>query len=221
MPEIPDPYARSIFRGKQLDNATITRLRQAEARLGYELTIVQGIGGAEASAGTHTEGRAIDLAAYDHARKVRVLRDLGFAAWFRPALPGVWSEHIHAVLILDGRDNQRGLAPAGWRQIGSYDRGRNGLANDAVDTNTYRPTPARGFSMADYRATFATPEPKPVRNNVTRARDRLVEAIHAAGQATALLDDVDPKRVRARKQIAAMRDARGQLTAILDALPKQ
>lgn len=159
MPTIPDPYARSIFHGKPLDNATIARLKQAEKRLGYELTILQGIGGAAASAGTHTEGRAVDLAPWDHQNKVRVLRDLGFAVWFRPTLPGVWNEHIHGVLIFDGRDNQRGIAGSAWRQIQSYDRGRNGLANDAADPNPYRPSPARGFSMADYRATFAESEP--------------------------------------------------------------
>lgn len=183
---IPDPYAHSTFNGKPLDNATIARLKQAESQLGYPLTILQGIGGAAASAGTHTEGRAVDLAPWDHEKKVRVLRDLGFAVWYRPTLPGVWNEHVHGVLIFDGRDNQRGLAPAGWRQIGSYDRGRNGLANDASDP-TYRPSSPRGFSMDDYRATFAAPTPKPKpptppkpqappATRVSRARAALSEA---------------------------------------------
>lgn len=85
----PDSYGRTTFHGEQLDNATLAALKIAESILGYELTIVQGIGGAITSAGTHIKGRAADLAPWDHERKIRVLRDLGFAAWYRPALPGV------------------------------------------------------------------------------------------------------------------------------------
>jgi hypothetical protein len=151
-----DPYARSVFHGKPLDNATIAALKLAEAELGYELTIFQGIGGAPASGGTHLEGRAVDLKPFDRERKLRVLKDVGFAAWHRPQLwrngVKIWGAHIHAVLIFESRTNTRGLAPAGFRQIASYDRGRDGLKADGPDP-TYRPDPKAVFTRAEYEAT--------------------------------------------------------------------
>jgi hypothetical protein len=148
--------------GKPLDNATIVRLKQAEKVLGYPLTIVQGIGGAAASGNTHLEGRAADLAPYDWQNKLRVLKDLGFIGWYRPAIAGLWPAHIHVVLIFDGRDNHRGINETAWRQIGLFDRGLDGLVSMAKDTlHPYRPSPLRGFSMEDYRKSFDVPEPKP------------------------------------------------------------
>ena len=214
---IPDPYGRAQFHGRLLDNATIAALRHVETKLGYELTITQGIGGASASAGTHTVGRAVDLADWDHARKVRVLRDFGFAAWYRPTLPGVWGPHIHAVLIFDGRSNRKGIAPAAFDQIGKYDRGEDGLANPPTpDPNPYRPEPKRGFSLAEYRASFALPEPKPT--NVSRTRDAIVESLHHLGDAIALLHDADGRPL-AQSQIDELQTARRQLRAVLEALP--
>ena len=65
--KIPDPYARTEFRGRPLDYATAAACVLIERELGYQLTILQGIGGAPASAGTHLGlngegGRAVDLA---------------------------------------------------------------------------------------------------------------------------------------------------------------
>jgi hypothetical protein len=155
MASLPDPYSRTTHDGRPIDHATAARLRMAEERLGYELTVTQGIGGAAASAGTHVEGRAVDLAPWDWQNKLRVLKDLGFVAWYRPYVAGLWPAHIHAVLIFDGRDNHRGIAESAWRQIGSFDQGRDGLANNNVDTlHPYRPDPRRGFSMEDYRKSF-------------------------------------------------------------------
>lgn len=216
----PDPYARSTFHGKTLDNATIAALKVAEQRLGYELTIVQGIGGAAASAGTHTEGRAADLAAWDYERKVRVLRDVGFAAWYRPTLSGVWGAHIHCVLIFEGKDNARGIAGSALRQIGSYLSGRNGLANNAVD-NSYRPSPPVVFTRDKYADTFAPAKPKPVRNNVTRARNRIVEAMTALDQAAAFLDDTPETRTVAQATADELTSVHEQLAANLDRLPKK
>lgn len=217
---IPGPYERRIFHGKLLDNATISALEAVEDRLGYELTIVQGIGGAVASAGTHLEGRAVDLAAWDHARKVRALRDVGFAAWFRPTLPGVWGEHVHGVLVFDGRDNSRGLADSGFRQIGSYDRGRNGLANDGDDPNNYRPDPPAGWSREDYRRSFRE-DREPVRTNVTRARNQLVQAIHELGQALAFVDQVSEDREVVHRVAKRIAQERRELRALLERMPKR
>lgn len=217
----PAPYDRSIFHGRLLDNATIAALKIAEDRLGYELTIVQGIGGAVASAGTHLEGRAVDLAAWDHADKVKVLRSIGFAAWYRAPLPGVWGEHVHGILIFEGRDNHRGLAESGWRQIGSYDRGRNGLANDGDDPNNFRPSPPAVFTLAEYRDTFDKPKPRPEKTDVTRARNQLVVTLHELSQTIALIGKVDEDREHVKQLGERLEKTRDRIRKQLERMPKR
>jgi hypothetical protein len=226
MTNIPDPYARRIWHGKLLDNATISALEVAEEHLGYELTILQGVGGAVASAGTHLGkngegGRAVDLSDYDADRKVAVLKRLGFAVWVREAIPGLWGPHIHGVLILFRFDNERGIAPSAFRQIGAYRDGRDGLAGNGRDPHPWRPNPIPVWTHADYLRTFEEPVIKPTRTPVTRARNRIVEAMQAVGQAAALLDDLDPGRVHARAEIDDLRATRRGLREILERMPKQ
>lgn len=212
-----NPYARVTFRGKLLDLATATALREAEARLGYELTIVQGIGGATASAGTHTNGRAVDLADWDHVRKVRVLRDLGFAAWYRPELPGVWGPHIHAVCIFENRSNTKGIAWAAFAQIAKYDRGEDGLADPPTrDPNPYRPSPAAVYTLREFREDTA-----PVVNDVTKMRDKLVEARHALGDAIALGRSANENRTAVKKSLPGLRKQHARLTMALVRLPRK
>lgn len=211
-----DAQARMVFRGKPLDAATVAALKIAEHRLGYELTITQGIGGSvSASAGTHTEGRAVDLSSWDKRRKLKVLKDLGFAIWFRPTIPGLWHEHLHGVLMLNSFDNSRGVAPAAFRQIGSYLRGRDGLKGDRPDPS-YRPDPLVVFKYP--------PKEKPVpvfTNNVTEARDLLVEAAHALGKAAVRLEAAPKDRRVVRAQALACRSARRVVNGILRVLPKR
>lgn len=119
--------------GKTLDHLTDAALQHAERRLGYPLTITQGsynAGKVAASAGTHDGGGVVDLLAWDWHRKVIALREVGFAAWYRPAIPGLWPAHIHAVLI----GHQR-LSDAANRQVVDYLQRRNGLKDHAPDTD--------------------------------------------------------------------------------------
>ena len=141
---MPRPYDKTTHDGNTVDWLTKTALLAAEKRLGYTLTITQGSynSSVSQSAGTHDGGGAVDLAAFDHRRKVRVLRDLGFAAWFRPAIPGHWPDHIHAIQI--GNDR---LSEDARDQVDSYRRGRDGLAGDNVDPNPYRPDPIKVWTM--------------------------------------------------------------------------
>src|SRR5438128_2912156 len=128
------PYELTEFgegNPKTVDNLTAAALREAERLLGYPLTVVQGSynkGGVSASAGTHDGGGVVDVLEWDHERKVRALRSVGFAAWWRPTLPGKWKGHIHAVLI----GNEK-LAPAAQRQVTAYRNGRDGLKGNLVD----------------------------------------------------------------------------------------
>lgn len=128
---MPNPYDRTTHDGKTVDWLTHMALIEAQGHLGYELTVVQGsynAGGVSASAGTHDGGGVVDLAAFDWAAKVVALRRVGFAAWYRPARPGVWGAHVHAVLI-----GNRRLSPAAADQVNEYLAGYDGLAGDGLD----------------------------------------------------------------------------------------
>jgi hypothetical protein len=145
------PYDKTTHDGRVVDEITHQALVAAEKKLGYELTLAQGSynqGGVKASGGTHDGGGVVDLAPFDHARKVRVLRDLGFAAWYRPAIAGLWGAHVHAVLI----GNQK-LSAAAQGQVIDYRNGRDGLAGDRVDPNPYRPSPAVVFKFVEDKPT--------------------------------------------------------------------
>jgi hypothetical protein len=147
----PPPYGRTDVRGHTLDNLTDYALLAVEAELGYDprsLTILQGsynAGGVGASAGTHDGGGAVDLSPVNAAAKVHALRKVGFAAWHRLAIPGVWGEHIHAVLVGNVR-----LSPAAAAQVVDYRNHRDGLAGHSADS-TWHPTPIPTFHMPKYR----------------------------------------------------------------------
>jgi hypothetical protein len=146
----PRPYGRTTVRGHTLDNLTDYALLAVEAELGYNprsLTILQGsynAGGVGASAGTHDGGGAVDLTPVNAAEKVHALRKVGFAAWHRQAIPGIWNEHIHAVLVGNLK-----LSDAAAAQVADYRNHRDGLAGHAPD-NTWHPDPIPVFHMPKY-----------------------------------------------------------------------
>lgn len=208
-----DAFEKVTFRGRLMDRKTQAFVEAMEERLGYELTIVQGsynAGGVSASAGTHDGGGVLDLASWDAANKVRVARALGAFAWLRPDLPGVWGEHIHLGIRNHGR-----LAQAAQDQQRDYDAKppRNGLANHAVD-DTWHPSPPVEFK---YPVKPRGPQP----NNVTRARDALVEARHALGEAVAHLGRADESREVVKTVLKRVREQRRAIDAQLDLLPKR
>jgi len=143
--DLPGPFVLTTFGDKspkKVDWKTRAALEEAQRRLGYPLTIVQGSynhGGVSASAGTHDGGGVVDLLAWDWRNKVRVLRSLGFAAWHRPTIRGLWGEHIHAVLIDHGR-----LSSSAAAQVASYRAGRDGLKGNRPDP-FWRPRPIPVF----------------------------------------------------------------------------
>lgn len=121
--------------GKRTNRRTAVMLREAERIAGANMPVTQGSynTGVGASAGTHNGGGALDLAVGGLTRRqinrrVRALRTVGFAAWYRSPLPGVWGAHIHAIAI-----GTKDLASIARSQVGDYKRGRNGLAGHKVD----------------------------------------------------------------------------------------
>lgn len=171
----PDPLERITFRGKTMDRKTAAALAVAERRLGYDLTVVQGSynpGGVGASGGTHDEGGVVDLSPWDRKRKVRVLRDLGFAAWYRPKLVRngklIWNAHIHAVLM-----GHQDLAPAAARQVTSFRALRDGLAGNGVDPNPYRPRVTPFNFSAAWRDDLLRSRNTSLRARIKALRDRV------------------------------------------------
>jgi GH25 family lysozyme M1 (1,4-beta-N-acetylmuramidase) len=167
---LPGPFELTTFGDgtpKKVDWKTRAALEEAERRLGYPLTVVQGsynAGGVSASAGTHDGGGVVDLLAWDWKRKVRVLRAIGFAAWYRPTISGLWGEHIHAVLIDHGR-----LAASAARQVEAYRNGRDGLASNRTDTfwrperiPVFRYPPSTTKQEPDEKGEAAPPPTPPV-----------------------------------------------------------
>ena len=167
---MPGPFELTEFgdsNPKTVDWKTRAALEEAERRLGYRLTVVQGSyngGGVSASAGTHDRGGVVDLLAWDWKRKVRVLRAVGFAAWYRPAVSGLWGAHIHAVLIDHGR-----LADSAGRQVEAYRNRRDGLKGNRLDT-FWRPKPIPVFGYPPSRAGDHATSLIPIRRSSPSAR---------------------------------------------------
>ena len=139
----PPPFEKTEFgdtRKRTVDWKTRAALEEAERRLGYTLTLTQGSynNTVAASAKTHNLGGVVDLAPFDHERKVKVLREIGFAAWYRPRSSS-WPPHIHAVLVDHGN-----LHPQAKAQVDQYRAGTDGLAGHRKDP-TPRPNPIPVF----------------------------------------------------------------------------
>lgn len=128
-----DPFEVVVVDGKRMDAMTLGAIARAEKILGRKIPIVQGsynVGGVKASSGTHDGGGVFDTIAGGHDETIVALRAVGFAAWYRPTIPGLWSAHIHAVLIGHAK-----LSPAAFQQVQAYLQRRDGLKSNAVDTD--------------------------------------------------------------------------------------
>lgn len=98
---LPQNDAPAQFQDQTVNERTRAMFFRAEEIAG-NMTISQGRGGADASAGTHTGGGAIDIRVVDApsqtSARVAALRKVGFAAWYRN-----WdgNQHIHAIAVGD------------------------------------------------------------------------------------------------------------------------
>lgn len=96
-----------------------------------DITLMQGgynKGGVSASAGTHDGGAVWDSTAYNWKNRSWVSRILGGTGNRRPAIRGVWADHIHDVTCGDGT-----ASSGAKKQVTAYYNGRNGLANNGKD----------------------------------------------------------------------------------------
>lgn len=139
-------YDRTTYDGNTVNWRTKAMLYVVGNRLygdPWILTVYQGSynRSVSASGGTHDGGGAVDLSAHQWWRKIHALRRVGFAAWHRPAIPGLWGEHIHAIAIGD-----RDMSRAAEDQIRAYRHHRNGLASNRWDPYPYHP-----FHTFDFR----------------------------------------------------------------------
>jgi hypothetical protein len=210
------PFEKVVYNGAQMDHKTKAFVQAMEAKLGYPLTIIQGCynpGGVSASSGTHDLGGVLDLVPWDFENKVKAARELGAFAWHRLPIPKVWGEHIHL-----GIRNHGNLSSAARSQQDDYDKtpGRNGLATHTVDPDKFHPDPPETFAFPPSQTA------RPLRaTRVQQARSEITRAMQSLSQAAALLDDTDPKRVRARAQIEQLKETETSLGAVMDALPKK
>lgn len=144
-----DPSGRHIIVNRRGEAA----LHEVEYRLGFNLTIVQGGyqngGGASASAGVHDGGTVLDFRVWDLPDAaspqgvVKVLREVGFAAWYRTEAQG-FSPHIHAVLIGDPD-----LVASAQEQVVAYRNGKNGLKGNGADDGPDVPFTIYHYDEAD------------------------------------------------------------------------
>lgn len=137
----------------QLNKRTKAMLTVAEEQLGYPLTISQGSyhTGTKQSAGTHDRGGVVDLLAFQADRKVRVLREIGFAAWHRLPSEGDWPEHVHAVALGD-----KEMSDEARKQVSDYRNRRNGLASHAKDPTPRPKDPLPVFNYVAFLNKTAT-----------------------------------------------------------------
>jgi hypothetical protein len=130
------PGTRVSTGGVILNTRTQSMLTEAKRLLGRNLVVDQGSynpGGDPTSAGTHDGGGVVDLSvkgmsSATRVKIVRVLRNVGFAAWVRSPAQGNWPWHIHAAAISD-----TDLSRQAQNQVGDYYLGLNGLANRGKD----------------------------------------------------------------------------------------
>ena len=83
-----------------------------------------------ASAGTHGGTGTFDISLFNWKNRLWVFRLLGFAIWMRPAIRGLWVQHMHGVMAGDG-----GAARLAIQQVASFWKrpSRDGLRGNRVD----------------------------------------------------------------------------------------
>lgn len=139
------------WRGAKLDKRTKDMMVEVAKRTKPYIRPTQGgfSNAVFASAGTHG-GAAIDISCRGLSKSVcnrivKVMREVGFAAWRRDSNEGPWARHIHAVPIGGN------LSSAAEHQVDAHMRGRNGLENNWRDKHRHMRIP-RNRTWEKYKA---------------------------------------------------------------------
>lgn len=150
--------------------------------------------GVTASAGTHDKCACFDVydVDLDWLGLQRRMRELGWAAWYREATPGLWGNHVHMVSL--GCPAPKGIYVQG--QINDYYDHRTGLAGHAADP-TWHPKNIDA-TVFDYAAWTEEHEMTPdqdaklttIADTVTRLEER---SIRQAQRIAGLIRDVRGK----------------------------
>jgi len=161
------PYDVIDFRGHKFDRLTVAAILDAERMLGRQFRISQGsyAGGFGPSAGTHDGGGAGDSIPANLAEAradERVLRSVGFMAYVRPPIPGLWGLHVHWGLL-----GNRKASAALRAQFAEYAAGGDGLKGNAPDTGP------REFVDVRYRWQRGAQRIATARVRIDRALDAL------------------------------------------------
>lgn len=161
---------RTTVDGKTLNQRTADMLALWQFNCLEDFYVVQGSynkGGVSASAGTHDGGGALDISVYGMDLKtkkwvVKQGRLAGFMAYYRPPLPGVWNEHIHAGALGDPEASS-GLQ----KQFVEYRAGQDALADHKPDPDprinpivVYPNVPLKKLSLLTAYRQFKTKTPK-------------------------------------------------------------
>jgi hypothetical protein len=193
-----DAYDRVSLDGHTVNKRTLAAFRTAEARLkgDDDWTVFQGSynSGVGPSAGTHDGGGAIDVSPFNWKARTRALRAVGFCAWHRPELPGVWGEHIHAILRGD-----REMSLAAHEQVVQYDQHTDGLAGHGPDLFPYHP---ENVSF-DYPAYVR--ERNQTQARAQRARKAVANAIKSL-QVARKNSDAKARKAQIQRFIESLRD---------------
>lgn len=162
----------SLSAGKVTDVRTLAMLDEAQRISGIEFQYAQGSynGSVNASGATHHGGGAVDIRTIPmrtrrrKRKALKALRTVGFAAWWRKPIPGLWGEHIHAIAI--GCDD---LSPSAKRQVVAYRAGRNGLSDNKRD-----PQAGLGVAPTTWEAYRRSQRPTKGRATVTHPEGAVV-----------------------------------------------
>lgn len=153
------PMARKTWRGRRFDARTVEMLEEVARRTKAYVRPTQGSYNTSvgASAGTHAGGGAVDISCQslpeaDALEIVRVMREVGFAAWMRKPSEGNWPEHIHGIAI-----GCPDLAGGAARQVTAYKAGLSGLASGKKDRHA-----GMGIKPTTWEAYKAKRDGKPV-----------------------------------------------------------
>jgi hypothetical protein len=168
LPKVEEPTVASyvLWRGVRVNESSVPSLDAIAVLSGpnVRITPTQGgynRGGVPASAGTHDAGAAVDLSVSGWSTAqidavVRLMRECGWAAWYRPYIRNLWPSHIHAIRVGDPSASRGAKA-----QVADYEAGRNGLANRGRDTGP-RVFGVKGEKFPTWAQSIHNPANKPL-----------------------------------------------------------